>query len=1108
MLRHSRPSVSVYSWGRGDLGQLGLGDEGNHSHPTLIPNLADKDILHIAASDFHSAFLTGDGELFTTGSNDSGQLGARVGELSQLFPVRVAALDMYTICHVACGQNHTVAVTDNGALASWGASEFGQLGHKEVAGKVDAVQPRIVKGSRDHQFVRVACGSAHTLALTGSGDVYSFGQGAFGALGHDSKEDVTVPLLLGTLWGLGIVQIACGEYHSAALSSDGQVFTWGRGKYGQLGHGSIESEFQPVAVKALADQFVVQVVCGGDHTIALNSEGEIFTWGRGHWGQTGLGTQDDTLTPRQVFLDGQHVVQASAGARHSVVLTASGKVFGWGDGEQGQLGMSNSAMQLQPILISDLGIIGKQLFFVVAGGEHTMAVFQQQRARTSSPQLVGRSSEDGVHEYTAGSAAGGLQVRGDPMEISEREKWQHLGHDVESSSVGSRDTTTDGGEHTVIPEVEEGMDIHGAGLRPLKLPPIMTVLNVLKGAEVSPRGLPTLSIHDLEHIFASVKFLILSFKLRQEIDGEGHEGPGLDIDLIRDAYQGILELYNPEVVKKIGAAMVRLLEGLDKHMDHVPETRWLRVLLIILQSPLIGEKGVGDQMSTRLFGIFLRISSSSEKKIVEWLRTYPKDVFGGRFVRGVQKYITNKLQVMGGKGTIPQDVVAALKVLSYLNEANKKEVLVPYSEFYSYAVSDSISYQEQYMKWLQARTQTEKNRPIVSYCQVPFILTPDAKSKILQGEASMYKQKVVQTTVVNHLFGNSFSIPFLVLNIRRTHIIHDTLLQLQAYPTYDFKKPLKVVFEGEAGIDEGGITKEFFQLLVRELFNVSYGMFTYNEESRTIWFNVNSMESESEFRLVGIVLGLAIYNGVILDIHFPMVVYKKIMEMTLNLDDLKDVQPQLWRSFQKLLEFDGDVATTFSLTFEVEYEYFGEIRTHELEPRGAEIMVTNENRRRYVDLYVKYLLEDSIDKQFKAFLSGFMLVCAGPALSLFRHEELELLICGLPHFDFDALERVTVYQGGYTKDSKVVRWFWELVRAMPLEEKKRLLFFATGNDRAPIGGLACLKFIIQKNGDDTDRLPTAHTCFNVFMLPEYGSKQKLESRLEIAIQNSTGFGLQ
>jgi len=163
---------------------------------------------------------------------------------------------------------------------------------------------------------------------------------------------------------------------------------------------------------------------------------------------------------------------------------------------------------------------------------------------------------------------------------------------------------------------------------------------------------------------------------------------------------------------------------------------------------------------------------------------------------------------------------------------------------------------------------------------------------------------------------------------------------------------------------------------------------------------------------------------------------------------------------------------------------------------------------RYVDLYVKYILENSINEQYNAFHTGFYQVCGGPALTLFRHEELELLICGLPHFDFDALERVTVYQNGFSKDSQVIKWFWELVKSMSLDEKKQLLFFTTGNDRAPVGGLGTLKFIIQRNGDDTDRLPTAHTCFNVLMIPNYSSKPKFENRLKIAIANSTGFGLQ
>ncbi|OAE31917.1 hypothetical protein AXG93_4485s1040 [Marchantia polymorpha subsp. ruderalis] len=984
----------VYSWGRGDFGQLGLGDESDRSFPSLVQSLADKDILHVAAGDFHTAFLTGDGELYTTGNNECGQLGAKSREL-QLLPIRVAALDTYTISHVACGQKHTVAVTDTGALASWGAAEFGQVGHKEAAGSVDSVQPRIVKGTRELQFVRVACGAAHTVALTGSGDVYTFGQGAFGALGHGSKDDIDSPKLVETLWGLGIVQVACGENHSAALSADGQVFTWGRGKYGQLGHGTVESEFHPVAVTALSDQMIVQVVCGGDHTMALNSEGELFAWGRNLWGQTGTGPEEDTHRPAQVkFLESERIVQVSAGARHSVALTDNGNIFGWGDGEQGQLGEIKSSKERFPILLSGPENAGK-LLYVVAGGEHTLAVYEH-------PLSQGQRFSDHTPESFSST----------PTEASS--KSDILGCEPRNPFV-EEELTQFLQKHSIDLDRSDGLNVHGEGLRRLKLLPIMQILEGLKGAGTSPREVLHLT-QAMEHIFASVKFLIFTFKQCHEEEvctkgkggGGGTEGPGLDTGLIRDAYQGILELYNAEVVKRIGAAIMRLLDTMEKHMDRVPESRWLRVIPIILQSPLIGEK---------------------------------------------------QLHVWGGKGKIPVQVISPLKVLSLLHDANVMENLIPYSDFYSYAISESINFQEQYVKWLEY--DFPKSKPLISYCQVPYVLTPDAKSKILQAEANIQKQHYVQTSVLDQLFKNQFSIPFLVLTVRRSELIRDTLQQLASYNVQELKKPLKVVFDGEAGIDEGGVTKEFFQLLVRDLFNV------------------------------GIVLGLAIHNGVILDVHFPLftlkrlpqTVYKKVMGKEMQLDDLKDVQPQLFRGLQQLLDFDGDVEGTFCLTFQVEYEFFGEIKTHDLIPGGSNIPVTKDNRKRYVDLYVHYLLEESIDKQFSSFKEGFMQVCLGRALSLFRYEELELLICGLPHFDFD-------------------------VRAMPLEEKKQLLFFSTGNDRAPIGGLACLKFIIQKNGDDTNRLPTAQTCFNILLLPEYSGKAKLENRLKVAIQNSTGFGLQ
>eukprot|EP00250_Pteridium_aquilinum_P009615 c18799_g2_i1 orf=632-2554(-) len=624
--------------------------------------------------------------------------------------------------------------------------------------------------------------------------------------------------------------------------------------------------------------------------------------------------------------------------------------------------------------------------------------------------------------------------------------------------------------------------------------------------------------HAVEDIFSSTRFIVVAFKhqpsfwltqlevsmtfQKEYADVEDH---GLNVDSIRNTYQRILELRNLEILKRLGDSIIRLFMGIEKHMNNVPESRWIRALLVGLQSPLVGEKGLGDMVSTRIFAVFAHLSSSGGRKITIWLSTYPREVFGGRFVRGVLRYLSNRQEFASRRG-IQQDVAAAIKTLWFLHEANKMDQLILYNEFYSKEISENSDLYDEYLKWQHCNY--EKNLlALVSFCQVPFILTPQAKSKILQVEADFRKRKMVQVSFFQHLSGDILASPFLILRVRRSHLIHDTLGQLNV-DRINYMKPLKVVFEGEEGVDEGGVTKEFFQLLCRDLFNVDYGMFSYNDETRNFWFNPNSMESKDTFELVGIILGLGIYNNVILDVHLPLVVYKKLLGLRPELKDLNDLQPQLARSLQQLLDFDGDVENTFSLTFQITYDYFGEMKTYDLQPGGGDLMVTRENVEKYVELYVNYILEESIKDQFSSFNKGFQQVCGDHALQLFHFEELELLICGLPHFDFEALERVTIYHGGYTKDSKIIQWFWELVKDMPLEEKKALLFFTTGNDRAPVGGLGSLQFIIQRNDGETDRLPTAHTCFNILLLPEYKSKEKLENRLNLAISNSIGFGLQ
>ncbi|KAJ1679131.1 hypothetical protein EV182_002669 [Spiromyces aspiralis] len=187
-------------------------------------------------------------------------------------------------------------------------------------------------------------------------------------------------------------------------------------------------------------------------------------------------------------------------------------------------------------------------------------------------------------------------------------------------------------------------------------------------------------------------------------------------------------------------------------------------------------------------------------------------------------------------------------------------------------------------------------------------------------------------------------------------------------------------------------------------------------------------------------------------------------------------------------------------TFEVDVDVFGTPTSVELVEGGSKVALTYSNRR-------DYLFNKSCAKQLEAFQQGFDRICCDSIIKMFRPEELDLLICGSPDLDFDALESSATYDGGYTMETPIIRYFWETVREFSDEQKKKLLFFATGSDRVPVGGLGKLHFVIAKNGGDSDRLPTSHTCFNVLLLPEYSTKEKLVLRLTTAIHNAEGFGM-
>ncbi|KAJ2857872.1 hypothetical protein J3B02_000702 [Coemansia erecta] len=439
--------------------------------------------------------------------------------------------------------------------------------------------------------------------------------------------------------------------------------------------------------------------------------------------------------------------------------------------------------------------------------------------------------------------------------------------------------------------------------------------------------------------------------------------------------------------------------------------------------------------------------------------------------------------------------------LALMNNFNNAHDVVPYSVFYNSAVNEHIDIKEDVPRFRMPDG--------LSFCSYPFLLSPTTKSEIIRIESVILMRTELQDSFFRAMF-SGVTCPYLVLEVRRDSLVRDTLYQLDLKLSQDLRKQLKVRFVGEEGVDEGGVQKEFFQLIVRDVFAPKYGIFKANDESQYYWFSPQSDVSKDtleEIRLTGQLIGLAVYNAVILDIHLPPAMYKKLLGVPVSREDLRDIDPALHHGLMQLLKLSAEELEFLDRSFEVEYDNVGELRTAELIPNGAHTPLTASNRELFIDKYVEFVFDKSCEKQFLAFKSGFDRICGASYVRFMRPRELELLVCGCSDLDFAALEGSTIYDGGYTRTTKVIQYFWQVVSEFSDELKRKLLFFATSSDRVPIGGLSKLHFVIAKNGGDSDRLPTSHTCFNVLLLPEYSTIDKLRERLLTAIHNSEGFGM-
>ncbi|XP_031479304.1 E3 ubiquitin-protein ligase UPL1-like [Nymphaea colorata] len=359
------------------------------------------------------------------------------------------------------------------------------------------------------------------------------------------------------------------------------------------------------------------------------------------------------------------------------------------------------------------------------------------------------------------------------------------------------------------------------------------------------------------------------------------------------------------------------------------------------------------------------------------------------------------------------------------------------------------------------------------------------------------------------------------ISVRRAYILEDSYNQLRMRSTQELKGRLTVNFQGEEGIDAGGLTREWYQLLSRVIFDRGALLFTTVGNESTFQPNPNSVyqtEHLSYFKFVGRVVGKALFDGQLLDVHFTRSFYKHILGVKVTYHDIEAIDPDFFKNLKWMLE--NDISDILDLTFSMDadeeklilYERT-EVTDYELIPGGRNVRVTEENKHEYVDLVAKHRLTTAIRPQINAFMEGFNELIPRDLISIFNDKELELLISGLPEIDLDDLRANTEYSG-YTVASPVIQWFWEVVQSFSKEDKARLLQFVTGTSKVPLEGFSALqgisgsqRFQIHKAYGSPDHLPSAHTCFNQLDLPEYPSKQQLQERLLLAIhEGSEGFG--
>lgn len=406
-------------------------------------------------------------------------------------------------------------------------------------------------------------------------------------------------------------------------------------------------------------------------------------------------------------------------------------------------------------------------------------------------------------------------------------------------------------------------------------------------------------------------------------------------------------------------------------------------------------------------------------------------------------------------------------------------------------------------------------RHITILQEMPFLIPFTDRVQILRLLINRDKEQAHGNA---HFFLLSHSI--ISVTIRRNYLYEDAFEKLSFENQPDIKKHVRVQMVNEIGLDEagidgGGIFREFLSQLLKTAFDPNRGFFRTSHDN-FLYPNASADQLhenyQQHFYFIGRMLGKAIYENMLTELPFSLFFLAKILDrqQTCNIDihHLASFDPLMYKNLLYLKNYEGDVAA-LELDFTVAEDELGSRRTVELKPNGANITVTSANRIEYIHLMADYRLNRQIRPHCTAFKRGMANVLDLDWLRMFGPRELRVLIGGAQTpIDLDDLAANCVYSGGYSEQHATILVFWSIVRSFDETHKRKLLKFVTSCSRPPLLGFAQLQppFTIQCAGRG-DRLPTASTCMNLLKLPEFTDANLLRQKLIYAIEAEGGFEL-